>query len=448
MKSILLVQPWIYDFAAYDYWIKPIGLLFIGSWLKKNGYDVHLIDCLNPFHSGLKKTERLKLAGRKATGYGKYPKEEIEKPLQLAGMTMRYHRYGITPSLFRSCLHDYAEPVAVMVTSMMTYWYPGVQDVIKIVKEEFPRTPVILGGNYATLCPEHAARSGADYVIEGRDVSEQTIAAIKDIRPDDFQWMPDFSNFETQDYPAYELLPYHDQLPIMTSRGCPFKCSYCASHILNKRFQARDPIRVVDEITFWHQRFNVSHFSFYDDALLYRPEKMAVPMLKEIIRRGLTCSFHCPNGLHLRYVDEEVSRLMFQAGFKTIRFGFETSDERLQLNTGGKVGNNHLREAVFHLKEAGYKKEEIGIYLLCGLPGQTYDEVLESILFVKSCGAKPIIAEYSPIPGTELWNAAVEVSPYPIEDEPLFHNNSLLPCRGERLTYDMYRQLKSIARKD
>jgi radical SAM superfamily enzyme YgiQ (UPF0313 family) len=98
------------------------------------------------------------------------------------------------------------------------------------------------------------------------------------------------------------------------------------------------------------------------------------------------------------------------------------------------------------LKQAGYKSEEIGIYLLCGLPGQRAAEVEESIRFVKSSGARPIIAEYSPIPGTDLWNDAVAASPYPIDREPLFHNNSLLPCQNSDLTYERYQKLKLICR--
>lgn len=446
-KSFLLINPWIYDFAAYDFWIKPIGLLYIGTLLRENGYNVQLIDCLNPFHPGLKTAENIKKVNRKKFGHGKYPREEICKPSPLKDIPLKYSRYGITPALFRQSLQNIDKPSAVFVTSMMTYWYPGVFDAIKIIHEELPNTPVIQGGNYVTLCPDHAKNSGADYIVYGSCGEAEIPLLIKDIISENIQHLPDFDDLNSYPYPAYDLLPYMDQLPVLTSRGCPFRCSYCASHLLNKGYRVRDTIRVVDEIEYWHRRYNVSHFSFYDDALLVNPDELAIPMLKEIIRRGLNCRFHCPNGLHLRYVNEELSRLMYQAGFKTIRFGFESSDLNIQCETGGKVNNAHLEEAVSHLKAAGYQKEDIGIYLLCGMPDQTFSDVLESIHFVKSCGAKPVIAEYSPIPGTALWDKAVAVSPYPIEEEPLFHNNSLLPCQNEKLSYAMYRELKSLLKE-
>ena len=69
-------------------------------------------------------------------------------------------------------------------------------------------------------------------------------------------------------YPAFDLLHKIDQVPIITSLGCPYRCSYCSSHILQKNFIRRDPIKVVDEIEHWQKNFGVTDFSFYDDALL------------------------------------------------------------------------------------------------------------------------------------------------------------------------------------
>ena len=170
-------------------------------------------------------------------------------------------------------------------------------------------------------------------------------------------------------------------------------------------------------------------------------------MLEEILRRNLDCAFHCPNGLHLREIDTSLSRLMLRAGFRTMRFGFETADTRRQSSdSGGKITNEETKYAIACLLEAGYKGDEIGMYILCGLPGQNAFEVRESIDFVRSCGARPVITEFSPIPGTLIWKEAVETSPYDIENEPLYHNNTLLPCRGKEFTYKIYQELKNMAK--
>ena len=441
-KRVLLINPWIYDFAAYDLWIRPLGLLYMASLFRKNGYHVNFIDCLNPQLKGNAGAKSIK---RSITGHGKFPKERIPKPQSLRDIKRNYNRYGITPDIFLNELKSSGIPDLILVTSVMTYWYPGVFEVIRITKQMFPDIPIVLGGIYATLCPEHALQSGADTTVAGAG-EEHIPRLLHDFLGDAPVYVPDPDDLDSLPYPALDLLPPKDQFPILTSRGCPYNCTYCASNLLGGGFKQRDPANVVDEIDFWHKHFGVTQFSIYDDALLVNPEKMAIPMLTEIIRRRLTCQFHCPNGLHISQITEKLSKLLRMAGFATIRFGFESSNPMTQVYTGGKVNNDQLEAAVRHLTDAGYKSEDIGIYILCGLPGQEAAEVRDSIRYVQSHGARPIIAEYSPIPGTALWESAVKGSRFDLRREPLFHNNSLLPCRSEKLTPEMYNDLKMMAR--
>lgn len=441
----LLINPWIYDFSAYNLWYRPLGLLSIASLLRINGVDVSFIDCLEE-EAGAIYAGHLTPGKMKPDGDGTYLRERIEKPSPLRMIPRNYHRFGLSPARVREKLGSLARPDVILLTTMLTYWYPGLFEMIALVREIFPGTPVVIGGNYVTLCPEHAKKSGADVILPGE--GERTLPALlKELLKIDMQNLPDPENLDSYPHPAFDLLDRPASLPIMTSRGCPFRCSYCASHLLHPAFRRRDPILVADEIALWHHRFGTRNFSFYDDALLVDAHNMAIPLLEEIIRRELPLQFHCPNGLHLREITPEISRLMRKAGFKTIRFGFETSDLARQKQTGGKVNNAELAEAVKNLKNAGFPVGEMGIYILCGLPGQTQEEVAESIRHVQSLGARPVLAEYSPIPGTGLWEDAVASSCYPIAEEPLFHNNTLLPCRNESLTIDSYRRLKLLTRK-
>jgi len=446
--SVLLVNPWIYDFAAYDYWMKPLGLMYMASYLRENGLEVRLVDCLDGYATqaaSMAVTPR-RPPRRKPGGHGKFLRQRIVAPPALDMIARPYHRYGIDPEIFAAMVRSVEKPRAILATSMMTYWYPGVIDAISILKEIFPEIPVILGGIYTTLCSEHArAHTGADYVLAGAGEGYVDLILEK-IMGLSLSYRPDSKNLDALPYPAWDLLSHPDQLPVLTSRGCPCRCPYCATKILNRTFRRRDPRRVVDEIAHWRKTLGVKNFSFYDDALLVRPEEMAIPLLKDIIIRHLDTVFHCPNGLHLSEITPYIATLLFRAGFRTLRFGLETTDRDRQRALGGKVENVHFEQATAYLREAGYEADDIAVYLLCGLPGQSAGEIRESIRYVRSHDARPILAEYSPIPGTALWDAARQSSPYPLAEEPLFHNNSLLPCAHPTLTTLEYHAMKRLSR--
>ena len=143
----------------------------------------------------------------------------------------------------------------------------------------------------------------------------------------------------------------------------------------------------------------------------------------------------------------DFAALLFRSGFKTIRLGLETSDEAVQIETGGKVDNQGFRRAVKNLKKAGYPSEEIGVYVMAGLPGQEVEEVKETIALVRENGAKPILTEYSPTPHTSMFEKAKQMSPFDLESEPLFHNNSILPCQWEGFTLADLKRLKEDLKK-
>lgn len=443
-KSILLVNPWIHDFAAYDLWTKPLGLLYIGAILRSRGYRVSLLDLLEFTLFPRELTGGLKTPVRKGFGQGHYFKEIIPKPKALGEIRRHYRRYGVPPEIAGRFLSRAAAPELVLVTSSMTYWYPGVFETIEFLRGRFPRVPVLLGGTYATLCQDHARRfSGADRVLPGPwDGGKMDVVAEylgDDPRPTD-------PNFTSWPDPAFDLYPAVPYVCLLTRCGCPFSCTYCASSTLAENFASRAPAAIAGEIARWNEKFGVRNFAFYDDALLLNPFDHIAPMLQKVIDQKIACSFHTPNALHVRAIGREVADLLFRAGFKTLRLGLETSDERLQDGTGGKVDNDDFRRTVGNLKRAGYKPEEIGVYLLAGLPGQKANQVSESIAFVKESGARPILVEYSPIPGTAMFEEAKQASRFDLENEPLFHNNSILPCGRGGLTGEDYRRLKDQLR--
>ena len=139
---------------------------------------------------------------------------------------------------------------------------------------------------------------------------------------------------------------------------------------------------------------------------------------------------------------------MHKTGFQTIRLGLETSDISLHGKLDNKLSMGDFERAIHNLLRAGFDTKKIGAYILIGLPGQTVDSVIETINFVGANGAIPYLSEYSPIPHTPMWNKALTCSEYDLASEPLFHNNTLLPCWDESKKRDlpMVRRLVSQIR--
>ena len=160
IPHILLVNPWIHDFAAYDFWAKPMGLLTIAALLRQHGVRVAYMDCLNRFHPRAAHSDPSARHGR-----GPYLKTQIAKPVGLEDVDRHFSRYGILPVWLEEDLRKLERPDLVMVTSLMTYWYPGIRETIDTVRSVFPKTPIVLGGIYARLCEAHAKKNcGADEV--------------------------------------------------------------------------------------------------------------------------------------------------------------------------------------------------------------------------------------------------------------------------------------------
>ncbi|HDN84724.1 MAG TPA: radical SAM protein [Candidatus Aerophobetes bacterium] len=445
--NILLVNPWIYDFAAYDLWLKPLGLLYIASFLEKFEHRVYLINCLDRNHPVLKEKYKDHLPPSRRYDCGKFFSQEIEKPAILKDIPRRYKRYGIPLDIFEEELTRIKTPDVIGVTSGMTYWYPGVFEVIRRLKEKFSDVPCVLGGIYATLCYEHAKKySGADYVIKGP--GELLMLKIVNKIEGRKKEYPEVFLKKTINtlLPAYHLLSSTKSVAILTSRGCPFSCSYCASRLIEPRFIQREPESVLKEINWYVKNFKVEDIAFYDDALLVNASKHIIPILKGIVRKSLEVRFHTPNGLHVRYITREIAKLFYAANFKTIRLSLESVSPERQKDSSNKVTREDFLRCVDNLNKAGYRPDELDAYVMVGLPGQEIREVVETLEFAHKAGVRVKIVQFSPIPGTPEFEKAFKESNLPL-DEPLLQNNSIFPLWMRKISYEDLYRIKNMALK-
>ncbi len=402
--KVLLINPWIYDFSAYNFWARPLGLLKIAEYLSAFNIEINFIDCIDSFVNN-------------KYGSGKFRAEVIEKPNVLKDIPFFYKRYGISIDEFVKRLKDTLPVDLILLTSVMSYWYLGVQKAVEIIRKLTKDVPIILGGIYPTLYYLHAKEhSGADYIYQGRlneDLNQL------------FQKIGYKLQRQRDPIPYFRFNFYNNSFaPLLTSEGCPFRCSYCASNLLMGNYKRRHYEDVIKEILEL-SKIGIKDFAFYDDALLFDADSHIKPLLREIIKEKINVRFHTPNGLHAIFLDEELAHLMKKANFKTIRLGLETVDPDIQRNTGGKITNYDLKMAIHYLKKAGFTKDEIGVYLMYGIPAHGIDKIKEGIEFLKSLNVQIKLTEFSPIKGTKMWDELINRGVIKDEIDPLLTNNTV-----------------------
>jgi pyruvate-formate lyase-activating enzyme len=385
--NVLLVNPPIYDFTAFDFWLRPYGLLRVAG---------HLRSCrLTAF-------DYLVSHNRDAFGRGRFDQEVVAKPSALSDIPRNFSRFGRPRAQFIQLLQQETFDF-VLVQTVMTYWYLGVKEVIEDVRRLQPHAKIVLGGVYATLCPDHARSLGADHVVQGQDLTSLGL-------------------------PVFNGLPFWEGVDtevgvVKITEGCPFRCTYCSVPLVYPNFSSRDLAECAEEVRYL-QRLGARHIAFYDDALLFKPDRILMPFLESLLRDDVRVSFHTPNALNARFITPELANLMVRAGFKTFYLGFESSDYDWQRKTGSKVYPEEFANAVRSLREAG--AASISAYIIVGHPNSIEQDLDASIRFAAQQGARIMLSEFAPIPGTPDGEACRTHTQL---DEPLHHNKTAFTWR-------------------
>ena len=407
MKTrVLLVNPPIYDFSAYDFWLKPYGMLRVAGQLR-DLVEFRLFDFLDRFDPRVP-------SGRYRTdpwGRGEYYRESVAQPAVFAPLRRRYRRFGIPRRHFQDFLAGERPFDCAFIQTGMTYWYPGVKEVIDDLRRFSAGANIILGGVYATLCSGHARKLDADLVVDGLDLSGL--------------WK--FLSLEPRKValPLWDLYPNLATGVLKLADGCPFRCTYCSVPQVYPTFRARPLEHALAEVEFL-ARLGATNLAFYDDALLYQAERILKPFLREVVARGIKVNFHTPNALNARFITSEIALLMIEAGFKNIYLGFESNSYAWQRKTGGKVYADELARAVDHLTSAGADTRLLHAYIIVGHPHDDEQRVADSIKFAHRQGLRVMLSEFSPIPGTPDGESC---RPWVDLCEPLLHNKTAFASR-------------------
>ena len=316
---------------------------------------------------------------------------------------------------------------------------PGFSRVIELserVRRQRPTVPVWIGGIHVTALPERSleeAHAEVAVIGEAEYTVRDLVASARGERPLDevpgilFRQAGAIRRTAERDTirdldalprPAWDLIGGFERYsknpwqvlrrgsriaPLVTTRGCPFECTFCAVETITGRtLRRRNPEALVEELRWLKRDFGVDELHVIDDVFNVNL-KHAKAVCAAIARAGLSTPFKTPNGLRADYVDAELVELMRRAGCWQVGFGVESGDEQVLDQTRKRLDLGALENAVHLFHRAGIS---VFGYFILGLPGDTTRRALNSLRYMRRIPFDHVHVSYCiPYPGTQIFRS-------------------------------------------
>jgi radical SAM superfamily enzyme YgiQ (UPF0313 family) len=360
----------------------PLGLAYIAAVIEKEGYPVEIVDV------------------------------EAE---------------GITPQKLLEKIFDFKPSIVGFTCTTPTF--KSAIETATLIKKKFPGIKTIFGGIHPTVALYETIQSEiVDFVVkgEGEITAVELLSAIKGTIP--FSKVKGISykyngnivinsdrdlieNLDELPFPARHLFmkqsyTYPDSLskntfPMITSRGCPGRCTFCNTcNIFGHHFRARSSKNVVDEIEFLINTFNAREIHIWDDNFV--TIKKRIFEIRDLLKkRNIKVRFAFPNGLRADFLSYEILTVLKDMGTYSIAIGVESGNQGVLDRAKKGIKLDKIRDSFRYAKEIGL---ETWAFFMFGLPGETCKSVSESIKFAAELD--PDVAKFhilKPYPGTEVY---------------------------------------------
>lgn len=403
----------------------PLGLAYIAAVLEQNSFDVKVIDC----------------------------------PVE-----------GMDHEKLKAELNAY-QPGIVGVGAM-TQTFESALKTAHAAKEVCPDTEVVMGGPHATFQDKEilAQEKVVDVIVRGE--GEETLlelaqkpngtslSGIRGItyRNDDqiiqTPARPFIQNLDALPLPAYHLIPIEKYringkkiFPVISSRGCPFQCSFCvASEMFGRTFRARSAKNVLDEIELLKNKYGAEGTQFQDDTLTF-DKKRALDICDGMIERKINLKWGC--GTRADVVTKEILAKMHKAGCQEVCFGVESGCQRIRDSLKKKVTTEQCENAIKWAKDTGIF---VTVSIILGYPGETKDTIQESLDFVRKVEPDSVWLNIpTPYPGTEL-RALVQSKGWKMTNDwnryntmnPIFEDPDLPAGEVTKMRMEFYNKFYSV----
>lgn len=297
-----------------------------------------------------------------------------------------------------------------------------------LIKSRYPSLPLVVGGPHASVAAaEIAEEPWADYLLLGegelalaelvyRVTEGMTTDGVKGVvscrtdRPSLFSAPARVSCLDDLDYPDFSVFgsgvleAVRQSYPIITSRGCPYQCTYCSVRkISGSTVRYRSPESIADELSRAQQVYDIRGFEVVDDSFNV-DMKRSKDICRLLIERGLIMPWSCPNGIRADRIDAELADLMVRSGCLSVMVGIESADRDVLEAVKKGESIEAIEKGICVLKEAGLG---VGGFFIIGLPGDSYPAQLRSVDFALKHGISAHFNMLVPYPGTEVYDWVV-----------------------------------------
>jgi anaerobic magnesium-protoporphyrin IX monomethyl ester cyclase len=390
-KRILLVHPLGYssdqagkDVSRLANIMPPLGLASISAYLLENGFDNDIVDC-----------------------YAHPDSDELIREY-LSRFKPLYIGFSCTTSTFLDGIR-----LAVLAKTVV----PGIKTIfggvhMSALKEELlKKYPVIdfgvVGEGEQTLLEIIAANKKVHAEIKGLVLRKSGGIPFYTGRREkllDLDELPFPAYHKLEGYPEVYSLPIFNYPKVpngscLSSRGCPYACSYCDRSVFNRTFRYNSAEYLYRHMVYLKETYNLKHLNFYDDQFTFNRQRI-VDFCGLIQEKPLDMTFNC--AARAEHLDEELLRLMKKAGCWMISLGIETGDENLLARHRQNPDLEMMREKIKLIKKAGIRVKGL---LMMGLPGETEASIKKSRSYVFSLPIDDFnLAKFTPFPGSPIYD--------------------------------------------
>ena len=414
----------------------------------------------------------------------------VEGAGQIRDESPGFQVWGLEPAEVQRRIEAF-EPDVLGVSCVFSPQYPMLRETVRRAKRAAPELVTVAGGTHPTFLAESVLGETPelDFIVLGE--AEESFPALLDAleRGDGFEaidglaWRDGsavrvrpktrfIADLDSLPLPARDMLDLdlyrrartHGVFQtrglvasVTSSRGCPKRCLYCSSSVYwGRKFRPRSPGNVLDELEQLVGRHGVEEVQFEDDNLTLRPDR-AKAIFRGMIERGLALRFSMPNGVAMSTVDEEMVRLMREAGCYEVYLPFESGNERVLREVMRKKWSDPERSLEVAELFRSYGIRTMA-YFMMGLPGETLEEMRDTYrMAVRSRVFMPIIFVAQPLPGADMTRMLQDSGDLPadyrFEDnryvKSAFHTSDWTSEQLERMAHGSFlkAQLIAIARQ-